>query len=132
MLCFCYNKHMKYVFEFLLTLIIFYGTYTAFTQATPLLVDEPQPFWVIVASFVAAFLMLAIYALLVRQKIRRKYKENITLLKDRLAKKEDELNHAFKIKHDVEEAAEASIKTSQDTTGRSKEEDNEDYEYEKD
>jgi uncharacterized membrane protein (DUF106 family) len=75
---------MKRFFEFVLTLIIFYGVFEAFDSAAPVVVDNPHPFWVVVAALLASFILLWLYVLTVRHTMKRTYKEKIAALKEQL------------------------------------------------
>lgn len=75
---------MKRFFELVLTLIIFYGVFEAFDNAAPIVIDNPHPFWVVVAALLASFILLWLYVLTVRHKMKRNFKEKITALKEEL------------------------------------------------
>lgn len=100
---------MKRTFEFFITLIIFYGVYAAFDSIAPMLWDSPSQFWIIVTALIVASLILALYALVVRKSVSQAYQQRTDELHSELDATRKELAEAFKIKHDVEVAAEASI-----------------------
>ncbi|MCA9351770.1 hypothetical protein KC866_00020 [Patescibacteria group bacterium] len=103
------NINAKKLFELFLTLMIFYGVYSLFDRAAPILVTEPKTLWVVVLSLVVSGLLLLLYATMVSSGARKQLQHRVSELEDELETKEAELQNAFKVKRVVEEEAEASI-----------------------
>ena len=106
---------MKKIFEFNLILIIFYGVYSAFEKAAPVLFDNPETIWVIFSALIVAALIVAFYSFIISSEIRAKAKKDITHLKTEIkeketliAEKEDEVKAAQTFKEDLIKEAEQS------------------------
>ena len=108
---------MKKIFEFNLVLIIFYGVYSAFEKAAPVLFDNPETIWVIFSALVVAALILAFYSFIISSEVRAKAKKDINILKTEIkeketiiAKKEDEVVAAQTFKETfIDEAENSSL-----------------------
>lgn len=100
---------MKKTFEFLIILIIFYGVYSAFENVAEYWLPDTSAVWVIIASLVASALILTLYSQVVRSSIIAMYKKKVEELEHEIEVKDQEVEDAFKIKHDVEVEAEKTI-----------------------
>ena len=101
---------MKKTFEFFLVLIIFYGVYSAFDSAAPVLFENPNGFWVIIVSLVVAALILVLYSFIISSEVQLKMKKNIDELKSEIKQKEQEVKKAKSFKEDLIAKAEQSKK----------------------
>ncbi len=100
---------MKKIFEAFLILVIFYGVYSAFSQVAPMLFENPNIFWVIVASLITAALLLFLYAGVISSATKQKLKQTIQHLEQDVQEKDLKLKNAFRFKKEIEEAAEETI-----------------------
>jgi predicted membrane protein len=102
---------MKKAFELFLVFIIFYGVYTAFDNAAPLLFANPQAFWVVIVSLLAATLLLVLYTWIISSTAKRKLKETVSHLKKEIDAKDEEIKIASSFKNAVIKEAEETIDT---------------------
>jgi len=100
---------MKKTFEFFLVLIIFYGVYSVFDRAAPVVFDEPKTFWVVIVSLVIAVLLLMLYGQIIASSAKKNLKEKVVELEGNLQNKDKELQDAFKLKKAVEAEAQKII-----------------------
>lgn len=99
---------MKKTFEFFLVLIIFYGVYSAFNLAAPVLFQNPNEFWLIIISLVVAALILVLYSFIIRSEIKMEMKKNIDDLTSEIKQKDQEVKKAQTFKTDLIAEAEQS------------------------
>ncbi len=106
---------MRKAFEFILVLIIFYGVYSAFDRAAPVVFENPKGIWVILVSLVLAALILVLYSFVIGGEVKRKMKKNIDVLKSEIKEKESvilekeqEVKKAQSFKEDMIKEAEES------------------------
>jgi len=106
---------MKKSFEFILVLIIFYGVYSAFEKAIPVLFNNPKDIWIIVSALIVSALILVLYSFLIGSEIKLKMKKDIDELKSeiknknaRIIEKDEEVKKAQSFKEDLIIEAEQS------------------------
>lgn len=107
---------MKKVFEFILMVIIFYGVYTAFSHAAPVVIENPKDIWVGVVALLASAALLLLYSSLVGSEVKQKMKKDLHKLQTQIVEKEalitekeEQVKKAQSFKEDLIKEAEASV-----------------------